>query len=42
MSITLFSPGRPAKFNWIFGIYRQEEVGKYGLEVPHKIVNVDL
>ena len=42
MSITLFSPGRPGKFNRIFGIYRQEEVGKYGLEVPHKIVNVDL
>ena len=37
MSITLFSPGRPAKFNGIFGQYRQEEVSKYGLEV----LNVD-
>ena len=35
MSITLFSPGRPAEFNRIFGKYCQEEVGKYGLEVPN-------
>ena len=35
MSITLFSPGRPAKFNRIFGKYRQEEVSEYGFEVLH-------